>query len=117
MLRETWQSVGFGRASKQNKAAQRSAALPTVSDPQAVKAVEEWLLAYFSDQLGINPRLIDPNAPFSCYGMRSIQAACLVMDLADWLGCTLQPTIISEYPTIRALAHFAAYHAPNSCTR
>lgn len=105
MLRETWQSVGFGH--KQNKAARTT--MSAASDPQAVKAVEEWLLAYFSDQLGINPRSIDLNAPFSCYGMRSIQAACLVMDLADWLGCTLQPTVISEYPTIRALAHFAAY--------
>jgi acyl carrier protein len=105
VLRQTWQALEFGQC-----AGRSAAERPAVADQtQTAQAVEDWLIAYLDAKLGIDTPAIDPTAPFSCYGLRSIQSMCLVVDLSDWLGCALQPTIISEYGTIRSLATYAAY--------
>nr|AGH69801.1 NRPS-PKS [Nostoc sp. 'Peltigera membranacea cyanobiont'] len=69
--------------------------------------IQDWLIAQLVHRLNISPTQIDIREPFARYGLASREAVSLVGELEEWLVCELSPTLLWEYPTIKALArHF-----------
>ncbi len=78
------------------------------NDPQkpSVEGVQAWLTANLAEALGIDPREIDIHEPLESYGLSSRDAVSLTGDLEDWLSRRVSPTLVWEYPTIEAIAHY-----------
>jgi acyl carrier protein len=68
-----------------------------------VYEIEQWLAAQLSSYLGVPIEEIDSDAPFERYGLDSRVALELTGDLAEWLECSVPPTVFWEYPTIARL--------------
>ncbi len=83
-----------------------------ISDKSAAE-ITNWLITHLALQLRIPPRRIDPRQPFVDFGLDSVQAVSITGELEDWLGISLPPTLIWDYPTIHSLVeHLAAQAAP-----
>lgn len=76
------------------------ASVPTEDDIRA------WLIAHIAEVMGGRPEDIDIREPVESYGLSSREAVSMVGDLEDWLGRKISPTLVWEYPTIEAIAHF-----------
>ncbi len=78
------------------------------NNPQkpAAEAIQAWLIANVAEALGIDPHEIDIHEPLESYGLSSRDAVSLTGDLEDWLSCRVSPTLVWEYPTIEAIAHY-----------
>lgn len=79
------------------------------SSEKAVKSEEEiqaWLVDQVANAVYLQPDEINIDAPFNSYGLSSRDAVLLSGDLEEWLDRRLSPTVIYEYPTIRALAAY-----------
>ncbi len=74
-------------------------------------AIEAWLVSRLSGLLGLDPAEIDIRQPFASYGLDSAQSVSLAGELETWLGRTLPPTLVWDYPTIEALARHLASEA------
>jgi acyl carrier protein len=68
--------------------------------------IETWLVSSISNLLEKDPEEIDPTISFESYGLDSSAAITLSGDLQDWLGCSLDPTIFFDYPTIEAITEY-----------
>ncbi|MBV6625897.1 MAG: acyl carrier protein [Rivularia sp. (in: Bacteria)] len=66
--------------------------------------IEEWITSYVANLLEVDAEEIDPTIPFDRYGLDSSAAVGMTGDLEDWLGREIDPTMIYDYPTIKALA-------------
>ncbi|MHB2155572.1 amino acid adenylation domain-containing protein [Calditrichota bacterium GD2] len=75
---------------------------------EKVKAIETWLVRHLAENLGMPESQIDIRAPFISFGLDSAQAVGLAGDLEDFVGRTLPPTLIWDYPTIEELARYLA---------
>ncbi len=98
------ETMQAGRVEEQGKPEQARGMAPTVS---AAK-IQDWLVSQVAQALKINAKRIDRRAPFAQYGMDSAQAVSLSADLEDWLGRSIVPTVVYDYPTIEALAYHLA---------
>jgi amino acid adenylation domain-containing protein len=79
------------------------------SDQKHSREIAEWLSAKIAAPLGVSPSTIDIREPFVHFGLGSLQTVRLAADLEQWLGRSLSPTLVYDYPTIDALArHLAA---------
>ena len=73
------------------------------------EAIREWLMDQLSKTLKTARDRLDTDAPFARYGLNSLDAVTLVMDLEEQLGIELPPTLLWDYPTInKCAAHLAA---------
>jgi len=70
-----------------------------------------WCRAYIADLLAVAPASIDPDAPVDDFGFDSSAAVALVLDLETKLGRELDPSILFEHQTLRALANAVAAQA------
>ncbi len=68
------------------------------------RSIEDWLVPRVAVALGVPATQIDARAPLSGYGLGSIEALALVGDLEDWLGLSLEPTLLWDHPTLAGLA-------------
>jgi amino acid adenylation domain-containing protein/thioester reductase-like protein len=75
---------------------------------QTAAAITAWLVAHIATQLRIATDRIDTRAPFVDYGLDSVQAVSMAGELETWLGRSLSPTLIWDYPTIEGLASHLA---------
>jgi malonyl CoA-acyl carrier protein transacylase len=78
------------------------------------EAIQDWLIAQLAHRLNIAPTQIDVREPFARYGLASREAVSLVGELEEWLVCELSPTLLWEYPTIKALARHLTGKADSS---
>jgi acyl carrier protein len=78
--------------------------------PRAVTAteVEAWLTERIAARLHLCRAQVQATTPFVEFGMGSLDAVAIAGDLERWLGRTLSPTAIYNYPTISALARWLA---------
>ncbi|MDX1417044.1 MAG: beta-ketoacyl synthase N-terminal-like domain-containing protein, partial [Candidatus Promineifilaceae bacterium] len=76
----------------------------TVSAPE----ITEWLVSQLAQKLRINPNSINTQVPFVDFGLDSVKAVGMVGDLENWLGRSLSPTVIWDFPTIAGLADHLA---------
>ncbi|MCX4165234.1 MULTISPECIES: beta-ketoacyl synthase N-terminal-like domain-containing protein [Paraburkholderia] len=92
-------------------AAVASATTATAATPAASpvttrdsKTLVQWFIEHVSRLAGIAPAGIDPDAPFSAYGLESKDAIALSGELQDWLGVPIAPTVVYDFPSISILA-------------
>jgi acyl transferase domain-containing protein/acyl-CoA synthetase (AMP-forming)/AMP-acid ligase II/acyl carrier protein len=88
-------------------AADVAAAVPAVAAAEETverAVVETWLVHRIAQRLKVPTAGIDPQEPFSRYGLDSLAAVELSGALETWLGRRLAPTILYDYPTARLLA-------------
>jgi acyl transferase domain-containing protein/acyl-CoA synthetase (AMP-forming)/AMP-acid ligase II/acyl carrier protein len=67
-------------------------------------AIERWLVERVAAKLNISSAAVDLRSPFTRYGLESRDAITLSGELQEWLGCSLPPTLVYDYPNIEALA-------------
>lgn len=77
--------------------------------PLTAAAIEAWIAGRLVAEYGLDQAALDPRAPFESYGLASREVVMLSGDLEEWLGLSLSPVLLYEYPSLRALAeHLAA---------
>ena len=76
--------------------------LPTTEEIQA------WMISYLAQLLEVDSDEIDTATPFDRYGLDSSAAVGMTGDLEDWLNVELDPTLVYDYPTIKALTQYLA---------
>ncbi len=72
------------------------------------EAIITWLVSYLALSLKVSPNEIDIQEPFAAYGLDSSVAVSMTNELAQWIGCELEPTIFWEYSTIQDLGQHLA---------
>lgn len=88
-------------SSNENESDERSRSPKSAAPEEAIQA---WLIAHLAAHLKVHPNHIDIRESFACYGLDSSVAISLTGELADWLGCEVEPTLLWEYPSIETLA-------------
>jgi len=78
------------------------------SKDERVIAIQNWIRNQLAETLNTSPEQIDIRQPFVSFGLDSAQAVGLTGDLEDYLGRSLPPTLIWDYPTIEELAKYLA---------
>ena len=78
-----------------------------MSTPTAAE-IEAWLVTQLAEILELTPAEIDVTARFDRYGLDSIAAVSLTGDLEDWLDFELDPVLMYDFPTIKAVAQHLA---------
>ena len=66
--------------------------------------VLNWLTLKFADWLEVSPDELDPRQPISSYGLDSISAVTLSVQLEEELGVELETAVLWERPTLESLA-------------
>jgi acyl carrier protein len=67
-------------------------------------AIQDWLKRWIAAALSVPAEEIETFNSLLDYSLSSVTATMLVGDLEDWLGLTLPPTLVWDYPSIDALA-------------
>lgn len=62
-----------------------------------------WLLERIAFYVERPATRINPTMPLAEYGMNSVGAMCLCGDLEDELSLYVDPTIVWDHPTLKAL--------------
>lgn len=68
------------------------------------REIEAWLVNYISNLLKIPLKEVNTKVDFDRFGLDSASLVAMSMDLEDWLGYEVDPTLAYEYPTIESLA-------------
>ena len=71
--------------------------------PMTADAIEAWLVNRLGEYLQIPSEEINVDEPFSNYGLDSMAAVKLAAELEDIAGRQLSPTLVWDYPTVRAV--------------
>jgi len=82
---------------------------PTDESKTATQELQRFLIAELARRLEVDPRFIDPRQPFERYGLDSLHAIRLAVELEERIGCRLPSTLLWDYPSIESLAHYLAY--------
>ena len=79
------------------------------ASPQPVaEEIQDWMVAYLARQMQVPAETIDISAPFESLALDSATAIGMTGDLEQWLGRTIDPTIVYDYPTIEEIAEYLA---------
>jgi acyl carrier protein len=62
--------------------------------------LQEFLVERVSCALRVKTKDMDPDMPFSRYGLESIDSVILAMEIEEEIGMPLEPTLLWEYNTI-----------------
>jgi acyl carrier protein len=79
---------------------------------RSVAEIEGWLLSRLAARLGPGSETIEATLPFSYYGLTSVDAVALAVQLEAWLGEPVAPTLAWDYPSTRAVALHLGSDAP-----
>ncbi|HXZ02884.1 MAG TPA: acyl carrier protein [Stellaceae bacterium] len=69
-------------------------------------SVRDHCVQFLAKTLHADAGTIDPAADFDRLGLDSVMAVALVLDLEEWSGLDLEPSLLFEYPTINELAAY-----------
>lgn len=67
--------------------------------------IRAWLIERITNALKVKNGM-DPDAPFSKYGLQSIDAVILAMEIEEQVGVELPPTLLWEYNTVNECASY-----------
>jgi acyl carrier protein len=67
--------------------------------------IREWCCRHVALLLEVSPEQIGADVKFARLGLDSANSVHLMLALEEQLGIELDPEMLSEYPTIAALAH------------
>lgn len=76
-----------------------------MSKTKDLTEMRAWLVERISTALKVKNGM-DPGAPFSKYGLQSIDAVILAMEIEEEVGVELPPTLLWEYNTINECASY-----------
>jgi acyl carrier protein len=76
-----------------------------LSKTKDLTEMQAWLVERLSKALKVKNGM-DPAAPFSKYGLQSIDAVILAMEIEEEVGVELPPTLLWEYNTINECASY-----------
>jgi acyl carrier protein len=74
----------------------------------AAAEIEQFLIAELARRIEVDPATIDPKQPFERYGLDSLNALRLAVELEARIGQQLPTTALWDYPSIESLARFLA---------
>lgn len=77
-------------------------------EPPTATEIQDWLVSHLAELLNMDSNEIDVRIPFERYGLDSLAAVSLTGDLQQWLECEIDPTLLYDYPTIKALVQHLA---------
>jgi len=108
---------GLAIAGEWRRSLSREAARPATA-VRGTQELVQWCIERVAHLSGIAPGKLDPDAPFSTFGLDSKDAILLSGELQDWLGQPVSPTVVYDFPSIALLArHFCgAGHAASDDT-
>ena len=70
------------------------------------EALEEFLRTRIGQATGVDPRSLDPDAPFQALGLSSLAAVDLMKEIEERVGTKLSTTLLFEHNTLsKLLAH------------
>jgi acyl carrier protein len=81
-----------------------NAELASSVSSKSVIEIQQWIVAYLAELLGVDSDAVDVKIPFDRYGLDSSAAIGMTGELEDWLGYSIDPTLIYDYPTIESFA-------------
>lgn len=70
--------------------------------------LQEWLCRHLAAQLRLPPDAIDPAERMSAYGLDSLRAVAVLIDVEARVGFSIEPEALWEYPTVATFARFLA---------
>lgn len=70
--------------------------------------IEQWLLGWLTAHAGLTPEEITPDRPLAEFGLDSLAAVDLAIEVEEKVGLNLSPIIVWNYPTPRHLARYLA---------
>ncbi len=76
----------------------------TTQFPKTAASIQDWLIDELAARLEMDPDDIDPDAPFESFGLESADALVMLTQLEQWLGQTVPPVLVWNYPTIAQLS-------------
>ncbi|MDJ0715613.1 MAG: beta-ketoacyl synthase N-terminal-like domain-containing protein [Prochloraceae cyanobacterium] len=82
------------------------------SHSKTVAEIEAWLANKIAELFELAPEQIDLKEPLAVYGLNSVKAVSIATQLEEWLGISVAPTIVYDYPTIQALADYLGQTTP-----
>ena len=62
-----------------------------------------WCIDFISEQLHIPKAQIDVDTEFDEFGLDSALVTAMLIEMEEWLGIELSPSIVFEEPTLRKL--------------
>ncbi len=77
-----------------------------VSTEYTKTSIQEWITQWLIKELKLNGQRINPEQPFSSYGIDSVTAVSLSGDLQQWTGLSLDPNLVYDFPTMSALTKY-----------
>jgi acyl carrier protein len=80
--------------------------MPGTQEKLEPAVILDWLVLKFSEWLEVEPSEFDPRTPVAAYGLDSISAVTLSVDLEDALGIELQTALLWDHPTLAGLADY-----------
>jgi amino acid adenylation domain-containing protein len=80
----------------------------TIRRQPSTSEIIDWMTTRIAAPLGEDPARIDIRAPFSRFGLGSLQAVRLAGELEEWLARSLSPTLLYEHTTIESLSQHLA---------
>lgn len=84
------------------------------SDPPRTAAeIEKYLTYAVAEALGVNPQTIDINQSWDNYEINSQQGMKIALQVGEYLGLKLSPTILWYYPSINLLSERLAEEFTN----
>jgi acyl carrier protein len=66
--------------------------------------IQDWLVEQLAIRLEMDVDDIDIQASFESFGLESAEALVLLSKLEQWLGHSVPPVLIWNYPTIEQLS-------------
>ncbi len=79
-------------------------------------SITEWLVEWIAKELALPTAEIETDKSLLNYSLSSVTAMMLVGDLEEWLGLTLPPTLVWDYPSIDAIADYLIEQLGNPVT-
>ena len=74
----------------------------------AAAEIQRFLIAELARRLEIDPDAIDPRQPFERYGLDSLNALRLAVELEARIDRKLPTTALWDYPSIESLSKYLA---------
>ena len=74
----------------------------------AAGELQRFLIVELARRLEVDPETIDPRQPFERYGLDSLNAIRLAVELEAGIGRKLPTTALWDFPTIESLANYLA---------
>jgi len=70
--------------------------------------VMDWIVTYLAGEMQVEPSAIDVSAPFDNLAVDSVTAVGMTGALEEWLGVSIDPMVVYDYPTIEAMSQYLA---------